>query len=123
MPVFALANAGVEISGELFSMPIPSVALGIFFGLLCGKPIGIFLFSYIAVKCKIAEIPAGTKWKQIFALGIIAGIGFTMSIFVDGLAFADQQLVNIGKVAILCTSLVAAIVGCAAVYLTSGEKK
>lgn len=123
MPIFALANAGVEISGELFSMPIPSVALGIFFGLLCGKPIGIFLFSYIAVKCKIAEIPAGTKWKQIFALGIIAGIGFTMSIFVDGLAFADQQLVNIGKVAILCTSLVAAIVGCAAVYLTSGEKK
>lgn len=123
MPIFALANAGVEISGELFSLPVHPIAIGIFFGLLCGKPIGIFLFSYIAVKCKIAEIPAGTKWKQIFALGIIAGIGFTMSIFVDGLAFADQQLINIGKVAILCTSLVAAIVGCAAVYFTSGEKK
>ncbi len=122
MPVFALANAGVEITGDLFSLPIPSVAMGIFFGLLCGKPIGIFLFSYIAVKCKIAELPAGTKWKQIFALGIIAGIGFTMSIFIDGLAFADQQLINIGKVAILCTSLVAAIVGCGAVYITSDKK-
>lgn len=124
MPVFALANAGVAISGDLISLPLPSVALGIFFGLLCGKPIGIFLFSFIAVKSGIAELPSGTRWKQIFALGIIAGIGFTMSIFVDGLAFADQQLINIGKVAILCTSLVAAILGCAAVYVTSsGEKK
>jgi NhaA family Na+:H+ antiporter len=124
MPVFALANAGVEVTGDLFSLPVPSVATGIFFGLLCGKPIGIFLFSFIAVKSGIAELPTGTKWKQVFALGIIAGIGFTMSIFVDGLAFADQQLINIGKVAILCTSLVAAILGCAAVYVTSsGEKK
>jgi NhaA family Na+:H+ antiporter len=119
-----LANAGVEVTGDLFSLPVPSVATGIFFGLLCGKPIGIFLFSFIAVKSGIAELPTGTKWKQVFALGIIAGIGFTMSIFVDGLAFADQQLINIGKVAILCTSLVAAILGCAAVYVTSsGEKK
>ena len=119
MPVFALANAGVAISGDLFTFPIPSVATGIFFGLLCGKPLGIFLFSLAAVKMRIAELPQGTNWKQIFALGIIAGIGFTMSIFIDGLAFSNENLINVGKAAILGTSLVAALAGCAAVYFTS----
>ena len=119
MPVFALANAGVALSGDLFAIPVPSVATGIFFGLLCGKPLGIFLFSLAAVKMRIAELPQGTNWKQIFALGIIAGIGFTMSIFIDGLAFSDENLINIGKAAILGTSLVAALAGCAAVYFTS----
>ena len=119
MPVFALANAGVAISGDLFTLPVPSVATGIFFGLLCGKPLGIFLFSLAAVKMRIAELPQGTNWKQIFALGIIAGIGFTMSIFIDGLAFNNENLINIGKAAILGTSLVAALAGCLAVYMTS----
>ena len=123
MPVFALANAGVELSGDLFTFPIPTVAVGVFFGLLLGKPIGITLLSFIAVKTGIAELPAGVNWKQVFALGIIAGIGFTMSIFIDGLAFESQNLINIGKVAILGTSLVAAILGCAAVYFTSPGKK
>ena len=122
MPVFALANAGVVITGDLFTYPVPTVATGIFFGLLCGKPIGIFLFSLIAVKTGIAELPTGTNWKQVFALGIIAGIGFTMSIFIDGLAFTDEILVNIGKAAILGTSLVAALAGCLAVYITSPKK-
>ncbi len=119
MPVFALANAGVALTGDLFSGPVPAAAAGIFFGLLCGKPLGIFLFSFLAVKLKVAELPKGTAWKQVFALGIIAGIGFTMSIFIDGLAFDDQSLVNIGKAAILGTSFVAAAAGCIAVYLTS----
>ncbi len=119
MPVFALANAGVELSGGLVSFPVPDVALGIFFGLLCGKPIGIFLFSFIAVKTRVAELPKGTRWLQLFALGIMAGIGFTMSIFIDGLAFEDQNLINIGKAAILGTSFVAAATGCLAVYLVS----
>ena len=123
MPVFALANAGVVITGDLFTYPVPTVATGIFFGLLCGKPIGIFLFSLVAVKTGIAELPSGTKWRQVFALGIIAGIGFTMSIFIDGLAFNDTNLINIGKAAILGTSLVAAVVGCLAVYITSPRKK
>ena len=123
MPVFALANAGVVITGDLFTYPVPTVATGIFFGLLCGKPIGIFLFSLLAVKTGIAELPTGTNWKQVFALGIIAGIGFTMSIFIDGLAFTDETLVNIGKAAILGTSLVAAVVGCLAVYITSPKKQ
>lgn len=123
MPVFALANAGVPITGDLLVPPIPSIVPGIFFGLLLGKPLGIFLFSLIAVKARIAVLPTGTNWKQVFALGIIAGIGFTMSIFIDGLAFESKTLINIGKAAILGTSLVAALAGCAAVYLTSSSKK
>lgn len=123
MPVFALANAGVALTGDLFQFPVPAVATGIFFGLLLGKPIGIFLFSFAAVKMRIAQLPSGTQWKQIFALGIIAGIGFTMSIFIDGLAFESERLINIGKAAILGTSLVAALVGCLAVYLTSKPDK
>lgn len=123
MPVFALANAGVALTGDLLQFPVPSVATGIFFGLLLGKPIGIFLFSFVAVKTHVAQLPSGTQWKQIFALGIIAGIGFTMSIFIDGLAFESERLINIGKAAILGTSLVAALVGCLAVYLTSKPDK
>ncbi|MEF9986724.1 MAG: Na+/H+ antiporter NhaA [Bacteroidales bacterium] len=119
MPIFALANAGVKISGDLFSFPIPDIAAGIFFGLLFGKPIGIFIFSLISVKLKFAELPHGTTWSQVFALGVIAGIGFTMSIFIDGLAFESVEIANIGKVAILCTSCLAAILGLIAILLTS----
>ena len=123
MPVFALANAGVELTGDLFSTPVSAVIPGVFLGLLVGKPVGIFLFSLAAVKGGVAELPLGIKWKQVFALGIMAGIGFTMSIFIDGLAFADMRLVNIGKATILGTSLVAAVVGCIAVYITSDKEK
>ena len=118
MPVFALANSGVELSGGLFQDSIPPVAVGVFFGLLLGKPVGIFLFSLLSVKLKLAELPVGTKWKQILALGVIAGIGFTMSIFIDSLAFEDQTLINIGKAAILGTSSLAALLGLVAVSLT-----
>ena len=119
MPIFALANSGVEFTGDLFQVPLPAVGVGIFFGLLFGKPIGIFLFSFISVKLKIAELPIGAKWVQILALGVLAGIGFTMSIFIDGLAFADDAHVNIGKAAILLTSSCAAILGLVAMILTN----
>ncbi len=123
MPIFALANSGVELSGGLMQDSIPPVAIGIFLGLFLGKPIGIFLFSLISVKLKFAELPSGTNWKQVFALGMIAGIGFTMSIFIDSLAFNDQNLVNIGKAAILGTSSIAAILGLLAVSLTCRKKR
>ena len=118
MPIFALANSGVEISFGLFTHDVLPIAEGIFFGLLLGKPIGIFLFSLIAVKTGVAKLPSGTKWKQVFALGIIAGIGFTMSIFIDSLAFSDMHLVNVGKAAILGTSFMAAVFGLGAMLLT-----
>ena len=118
MPLFALANSGVEITWRLFTSPVPAVATGIFFGLLLGKPIGIFLFSLLSVKLKIAELPQGTKWKQVWALGMIAGIGFTMSIFIDSLAFKDIDLINLGKATILLTSTLAAILGLIAMIIT-----
>lgn len=120
IPLFALANAGVTLDGSILQMsPMPAVVPGIFFGLLLGKPIGITLFSYISVKTKLAELPGGVPWKQIFAIGMVAGIGFTMSIFVDNLAFSDPVYLNMGKAAILVTSFVSAICGMLAVLLTT----
>lgn len=120
MPVFALANAGVEINGEVISSGVvPPVMQGVFFGLLLGKPIGITLFSYIAVKLKLAQAPKGALWRQVFALGIVGGIGFTMSIFIDNLAFQDKMLIDEGKLAILVTSVCAAIIGLLALFLTT----
>lgn len=120
IPLFALANAGVTLDGSILQMsPMPAVVPGIFFGLLLGKPIGITLFSYISVKTGLAELPGGVPWKQIFAIGMVAGIGFTMSIFVDNLAFSDPVHLNLGKAAILVTSFVSAICGMLAVLLTT----
>lgn len=120
IPLFALANAGVTLDGSILQMsPMPAVVPGIFFGLLLGKPIGITLFSYISVKTRLAELPGGVPWKQIFAIGMVAGIGFTMSIFVDNLAFSDPVHLNMGKATILVTSFVSAICGMLAVLLTT----
>ena len=123
MPIFALANAGVVIdSSSLAGGRMPAVIPGVFFGLLIGKPVGIFVFSWIAVKLRIAGKPEGTKWIQILALGVLGGIGFTMSIFIDNLAFTDPYLINAGKLAILATSFLAACLGILALYLTTSKK-
>lgn len=120
MPIFALANAGVHIdSVEYFnifeySTELGSIGMGIFFGLVLGKPLGITLFSFLAVKFGIAECPAGATWKMLFAVACLGGIGFTMSIFVDNLAFdpaVHMDLINKGKISILLSSAIAAVVG------------
>jgi NhaA family Na+:H+ antiporter len=114
MPIFALANAGVKINLESFGMLTHPVALGIFFGLLLGKPIGITLMSWITIKLKLAAMPDKTRWMEMIGAGMLAGIGFTMSIFIDTIAFsgADEQLLqNAGKLAILITSTCAGIFG------------
>ncbi len=83
MPIFALANAGVVIDRSVMGGDtMPAVMPGVFFGLLLGKPLGIFVFSWLAVKLRLAGLPEGTRWRQIFSLGILGGIGFTMSIFI-----------------------------------------
>ncbi|HIY68096.1 MAG TPA: Na+/H+ antiporter NhaA [Candidatus Alistipes intestinigallinarum] len=117
MPIFALANAGVEISSleyiNIFhySSEIGSVGMGVFFGLLIGKPLGIFLASWGAVRSGLAEMPAGANWRMLFAVACLGGIGFTMSLFVDSLAYTDQDLIDRGKIAILMGSVAAAIFG------------
>ena len=117
MPIFALANAGVEISSleylNIFHMSpdIGSVGMGVFFGLLVGKPLGIFLASWGAVKSGLAELPEGATWRMLFAVGCLGGIGFTMSLFVDALAYTEPDLIDRGKIAILMGSTAAAVAG------------
>ena len=111
MPVFALANAGVTIGSGLSSALTHPVSIGIILGLFIGKQIGIFGFSYLAVKLKLASEPEGVSWKKIYAASVLAGIGFTMSLFIANLAFNSPELLNISKVGILTGSLLSGIVG------------
>ena len=132
MPIFALANAGVYISSaEYFnifeySAELGSIGMGIFFGLVFGKPIGISLFSYIAVKLGIADKPSGSTWLMLIAVACLGGIGFTMSIFVDNLAFdkaTHQNFIDMGKIAILMASTVAAILGTILISIEAMREK
>jgi len=111
MPVFALANAGVTIGSGLSSAITHPVSIGIVLGLFLGKQIGIFSFSYLAVKLKLASEPEGVSWKKIYAASVLAGIGFTMSLFIANLAFNSEELLNISKVGILAGSLLSGVVG------------
>ncbi|WP_291121055.1 Na+/H+ antiporter NhaA [Empedobacter sp. UBA7248] len=111
LPLFALANTAITIDGgglAHFSIPLAS---GIFLGLVIGKPIGITLFTWIAVKLGLCELPTAVNFKRVFGVGILGGIGFTMSIFVSMLAFKDPSYINEAKLMILVASLTAAIVG------------
>ena len=120
MPLFALANAGVNFTSDFFSDLINPISLGIIFGLFLGKQIGIFSFSWIAVKLGFASKPKGVNWKLIYGAGIMAGIGFTMSLFISNLAFADENVLKIAKVGILTASLLAGVSGF--LLLKSGVK-
>ncbi len=123
MPVFALANAGVAVSDELGSALTHPVSIGIVLGLFLGKQIGIFSFSYIAVKLKLASEPEGVSWKKIYAASVLAGIGFTMSLFIANLAFNSPELLNISKVGILAGSLLSGIVGFIILKSALGKKQ
>jgi Na+:H+ antiporter, NhaA family len=122
MPVFALANAGVTIGSGLSSAITNPVSIGIILGLFLGKQIGIFSFSYIAVKLKLASVPEGVSWKKIYAASVLAGIGFTMSLFIANLAFNSPELLNISKVGILTGSLLSGIVGFIILKSALGKK-
>ena len=112
LPIFALANTAITINTSSFAGDLFSTnSLGIFFGLVFGKPIGILLFALLAVRLKISTKPSDLKWKHIFGVGILGGIGFTMSIFITLLAFDDPQTIDASKIAIMISSLVAAIGG------------
>ncbi len=128
MPIFALANAGVPVSVEYLDIFATSpdagaVGLGVFFGLLVGKPLGIFLASWGAVKSGLATMPEGASWRMLLAVACLGGIGFTMSLFVDSLAFTNLELVDRGKIAILMGSTAAAIVGSLLILLFSAHGK
>lgn len=111
LPLFALVNTAIEIGPGWDKALFESTSLGIILGLVLGKPIGIFLFTWISIQLKVADKPAGTSWSQLFGVGILGGIGFTMSIFVTILAFTDHTVINDSKFAILISSLLAGLVG------------
>ncbi|MGL5699212.1 MAG: Na+/H+ antiporter NhaA [Kluyvera sp.] len=113
LPLFAFANAGVSLAGVTFSGLTSMLPLGIIAGLFIGKPLGISLFCWLALKLKLARLPEGASFTQIMAVGLLCGIGFTMSIFIASLAFGsiDPSLINWAKLGILIGSVLSAVVG------------
>jgi Na+:H+ antiporter, NhaA family len=111
MPLFALANAGVSLSGDLSGAVASSVALGVLAGLVFGKQVGITLFAWLAVRSGLAAVPAGVTWRHLYGASWLAGIGFTMSLFIASLAFGDSPLLSTAKVGILVASLIAGVGG------------
>jgi NhaA family Na+:H+ antiporter len=112
MPLFALANAGVSLSGINFYSLLMPVPLGILLGLFIGKQIGVFLFSIIAIKLKIAQMPNNANWLTFYGVGVLTGIGFTMSLFVGNLAFVENvQYISGVKIGVLSGSLLSTVFG------------
>jgi Na+:H+ antiporter, NhaA family len=111
MPLFALANTGIALTGNWIEGLTTSNSLGIFAGLFAGKPLGITLFSFLAVKVGLSELPKDVFWKHVIGVGFLGGIGFTMSIFITFLAFDNAEMVQSSKISILLSSLVAGAVG------------
>jgi len=111
MPLFALANTGIPISAESLAQLASPNAMGILAGLILGKPVGIVLFSAIAVKLGMSQLPSEVSWKQIVGVGFLGGIGFTMSIFITLLAFTDPDIILVSKQSILIGSLIAGVAG------------
>ena len=113
MPLFALANAGVSLSGDFWKVLAQPITIGVVLGLVLGKPIGVMLASWLAVRSGLACLPENVSWRHIHGAGWLAGIGFTMSLFMTGLAFTDDAHLTVAKLGILVASLCAGIVGSA----------
>ncbi len=112
MPLFALANAGVSLSGMNFDSLLLPVPLGILLGLFIGKQIGVFLFSIISIKLKIAQMPNNANWLNFYGVGVLTGIGFTMSLFIGNLAFVENvQYISGVKIGVLSGSLLSTVFG------------
>ncbi len=111
MPVFALANAGVELGAGVMSALRDPIAIGVMLGLLIGKPVGISLASFAAIRAGIADLPAGVTRGHVVGASVLAGIGFTMSLFIAGLAFRDPILLDDAKIGVLGASIVAGLGG------------
>ena len=112
MPLFALANAGVSLNGITFNSLLLPVPLGIVLGLFIGKQIGVFLFSIVSIKLKIAQMPTNSNWLSLYGVGILTGIGFTMSLFIGNLAFVENtQYIGGVKIGVLAGSLLSTLFG------------
>ena len=124
MPLFAFANAGVSLEGLTFASLLNKVPLGILLGLFVGKQLGVFVFSYISIKTKIAQMPNDTSWYNFYGVGVLTGIGFTMSLFVGNLAFAENvQYMDGVKIGVLTGSLLSTLFGYFLILLTPNRPK
>lgn len=124
LPLFAMANAGVTVPwNALDGLLEHRLTLGVLLGLVVGKPVGVFLASFLAVKVRLGELPAGASWRQLFGGAVLTGIGFTMSIFIGGLAFTDAATLDSAKVGVFLGSEVAAVLGAAALWLCAKQAR
>ncbi|TCC96094.1 Na+/H+ antiporter NhaA [Pedobacter hiemivivus] len=121
MPIFALANTNITFQKEMIDGLASPLGLGIIIGLFVGKTIGVTLFSWVGVKLKLGSLPTRSGWKHIIGLGMLAGIGFTMSIFISLLSFSDELHITEAKFAVLCASVISGLVGF--IFLKSIRKK
>jgi NhaA family Na+:H+ antiporter len=120
MPLFAFANAGVSLDGISFSSLLLPVPLGILLGLFIGKQLGVFLFSYVSIKLGFAQMPNNSNWIELYGVGILTGIGFTMSLFVGNLAFIENtQYIDGVKLGVLSGSLLSTLSGYFLILATS----
>lgn len=123
LPLFAFMNAGVVINAESLAGAFSStLTMGVVFGLVAGKPLGIILFSFIAVRSGLAALPEGVRWKHVFGAGILGGIGFTMSLFISGLSFEGMALAEQARMGIMMGSLVSGILGLVYLYVVTGAE-
>jgi len=123
MPLFAFANAGVSLDGLNFGSLLNKVPLGIVLGLFVGKQLGVFVFSYISIKLKFAQMPNNSNWLNFYGVGILTGIGFTMSLFVGNLAFIENiQYMNGVKIGVLTGSLLSTVFGYLLLLIFSKKK-
>ncbi len=111
LPVFAFGNAGLSLHGLTISAMSHPVTIGILLGLLVGKPVGIFIASYAAVKSGVASLPEEVRWAQIWGAAMLGGIGFTMSLFISGLSFFDPEMLNYSKLGVLSGSILSGVAG------------
>jgi NhaA family Na+:H+ antiporter len=111
LPLFALANTAIVISSNIAETVTQHYSIGIALGLIVGKPLGIYLFSLLAVSLGVCKLPPDLKWKTIIGVGFLGGIGFTMSIFITLLAFDDKTIISNAKFVILLSSLIAGVMG------------
>ena len=119
MPLFAFANAGVSLEGLSFASLLNKVPLGILMGLFVGKQLGVFVFSYVSIKLKIAQMPNNANWFNFYGVGVLTGIGFTMSLFVGNLAFVENvQYMDGVKIGVLTGSLLSTLTGYFLILLT-----
>ena len=124
LPIFAFVNAGIDLRSLSFDLIINPVSLGIILGLFIGKQLGVFFFVYIAVKFKLASLPKGTTWAQVYGVSVLTGIGFTMSLFIDSLAFQDSSMFSYtDKLAILIGSILSGLLGYLILLKAKSRKK